>query len=95
MWQKLAKKASAREWNKLTADEQSSIVSAWTDEEGRIEMLTDCPEDIVGLVVELYSPEFEGNKRDALHNIGKMVCATFAVKARKSTENLWKSNGEK
>lgn len=92
MWKKLAMQASARDWNRLTSDEQSAIISAWTDKEGRIEMLSDCHEDILGLVVDLYSEDFYGNKRDALNHIGKMVCTTFAVKARKSTENLWKQN---
>lgn len=92
MWQKLAKKASARDWNQLSKDEQSAIVSAWTDEEGRIEMLTDSPADIVGMVAALYDPENEGDKRAALNELGKMVCATFAAMARKSCENLWKKS---
>lgn len=92
MWEKLAGKALSEgrgSWDSLSRDEQAALISAWTDSEGRVEMLADCPADLVGMVAAMYVSH-HGDRKDALAELGKMVCATYAVAARKSVENLWK-----
>lgn len=91
MWDKIAEKAQSEgraTWDALSRDEQAKIISSWTDHEGRVEFLTDCPADIIGMVAAMYVSHHE-DRKTAMAELGKMVCATFAVAARKSVENLW------
>lgn len=91
MWDQIAEKAKSEgraHWDALSRDEQAKIISSWTDHEGRVEFLIDCPADIIGMVAAMYVSHHE-DRKTAMAELGKMVCATFAVAARKSVENLW------
>lgn len=91
MWDQIAEKAKSEgraHWDALSRDEQAKIISSWTDHEGRVEFLIDCPADIIGMVAAMYVSHRE-DRKTAMAELGKMVCATFAVAARKSVENLW------
>jgi hypothetical protein len=97
MWDKIAEKAKSEgrsTWDALSRDEQAKIISSWTDHEGRVEFLTDCPADIIGMVAAMYVSHHE-DRKTAMAELGKMVCATFAVAARKSVENKWKRENER
>lgn len=94
MWYKLARAAQQEgrgNWDALSRDEQKKIISSWTDHEGRVEFLTDCPADIIGMVAAMYVSVDEDRKTQ-MAELGKMVCATFATMARKSCENVWKQS---
>lgn len=91
MWDKIAEKAKAEgraTWDALSRDEQAKIIISWVAREGRIEMLAEGYVDIVGAVAAMYAANPE-DRKTAMAELGKMVCATFAVAARKSVENLW------
>jgi hypothetical protein len=42
------------------------------------------------MVADLYDPELNMDKKAGLLEIGKTICAGFAVHARRSAESLWK-----
>jgi len=91
MWYKLARAAQQEgrgNWDALSRDEQKKIISSWTDHEGRVEFLTDCPADIIGMVAAMYVSDDEDRKTQ-MAELGKMVCATFAMAAKKAVENQW------
>jgi len=92
MWEAMARKVQKEgrgNWDSLTRDEQAKLISDWVDEEGRIELLADSPADIIGMVAAMYVADPE-DKKTAMAELGKMVCATLAVAARISIENKWK-----
>jgi hypothetical protein len=95
-WEIVARGALAEgrgSWDRLTREEQAYIISDWTEREGRIEMLDLAPVDIIHMVADLYDPELDMDKRQALTDVGKMVCAAFALAARRSAESMWKREG--
>jgi len=92
-WETVARGALAEgrgSWDKLHRQEQAYIISDWTEREGRIEMLNTSPVDLVNMVADLYDPELNMDKKAGLLEIGKTICAGFAVHARRSAESLWK-----
>jgi len=92
-WEIVARGAMAEgrgSWDMLSRDEQAHVISDWTEREGRFEMLDLAPVDIIHMVADVYDPELDMDKRQALPDIGKMVCAAFALAARKAVESMWK-----
>lgn len=96
-WETVARGALAEgrgSWDKLARQEQAYIISDWTEREGRYEMLNQAPVDIANMVADVYDPELDMDKRSGLTDIGKMVCAAFALGARRSAESLWLREGK-